>query len=207
MVKVLHSSDLHGHLHHLFNQTGFDLWIDTGDLLPNMTRGIGNFEVPYQTKWFQEYLALIEKWLEGRPMLSVPGNHDFIEITETLKEHNIDAHRITPQGIEILGFKFAGFREVPQMIGEWNGETLVFEDLVKDTLDSDPDILVTHAPPAGIRDLNPGGGIPILANALTWSKHRVQAHFFGHIHEAVGVSDVMGIKFINGATCAQIHEI
>ena len=95
------------------------------------------------------------------------------------------------------------------MSGEWNGETYDFKEVVDRAMLCDPDILVTHAPPAGILDDRAhGGGISELTNYLSYREHSVKAHFFGHIHETGGrVVEKMGIKFINGAGRVLVHNI
>ena len=210
-MRIIHSSDLHGSYKGLLAiDDEFDLWIDTGDFFPNKTRGNHQIETRYQTKW-AEHKSLgprLVDWLDGRSLVSVGGNHDYISLADLVVDSGGSAHNLSSGSAEVGGMVFAGFREIPFIIGEWNGEAHDFSGLVHDALEADPDVLVTHAPPAGILDSPEYPcGIPGLANALTYSNHRIKAHFFGHVHDSkgdmllrLGREDQVGIRFVNGAT-------
>jgi Icc-related predicted phosphoesterase len=218
-VKVLHSSDLHGGYKTLLvshANTDFDIWIDTGDFFPNGARPFsgrpveGKSEVSYQTRWLQ-YGSVhhrITAWLRGRPALIMPGNHDFISLAEALRKAGADARPITPSGVECLGLRWAGFREIPWIHGAWVGETFDFTQVINDTWATAPDVLVTHGPPAGILDEEAGYGNPALTSALTHRPHRIQAHFFGHTHVNGGqTAHELGVLFVNGACTAKVHTL
>jgi Icc-related predicted phosphoesterase len=181
-MLIGHVSDIHGNLKSLLSTDVLpDLWLFTGDIFPNMTRGDAEVEVPFQNAWFAENAEAIVARLGNVPVLSVGGNHDFIDLATRLREHGVDAHTVTPTGVEILGIRFAGFREIPYIQGEWFGETHDFTEVIGHTFASDPQVLVTHAPPAGILDED-GYGIKALTTALAYRPHGIQAHFFGHCH-------------------------
>jgi Icc-related predicted phosphoesterase len=179
----------------LAHRASFDVWLDTGDFFPNCGRvqATGHRIDPeterrYQLCWLEDtnLLARLSEWLAGRPALSVSGNHDFVSMAALLREAGADAHEITTEGIRVSGYTWAGFREVPWMGGEWEGEVENFTALVDAAFSADPDILATHAPPTGILD-SPGlFGIPKLKEALTGRAHRIRAHFFGHEHDDGG---------------------
>jgi Icc-related predicted phosphoesterase len=210
-MKILHSSDLHGQYDDLFSFTDFDLWIDTGDFFPNSTRGERKKEIVYQQRWAidNDLGSRLTEWLNGRPLVSVGGNHDYVALADLIDTFGGKAFDLSEGSTEIAGMTFAGFREIPWIIGEWNGETHDLSGLVRNAIGADPDILVTHAPPAGILDTRQyRGGIEGLAMALNYQPHRVKYHFFGHIHENGGkVVDEMGIKFINGANHIRVWGI
>ena len=200
MITFGHVSDIHGDIGELLRDSWLpDMWVFTGDILPNRTRGKMFVEVPYQTEWLLENIQQIIARLGGRPLLSVPGNHDFIDIVPMLREHGVDAYAVTPDGVTVAGLRFAGFREINYIAGEWAGETCDFEDLISQTFATNPDILVTHAPPAGILD-DDGYGVRELTSALCYQPHNIKAHFFGHTHGWGGHdTEEMGIRFVNGA--------
>jgi Icc-related predicted phosphoesterase len=193
-LKVLHSSDLHGsrraYKSLLRWSEPFDVWVDTGDFFPTSgrnARGAGpriepGIERAHQIRWwrYKDLGRRLTEWLDGRPVICVSGNHDFLNLST----------------------------EVMWIDGEWAGEQHDFLDLVQQTMASDPDMLVTHAPPAGIADGYDGYGIPPLTTALTYREHRVRYHFYGHAHEHGGrVTNEMGICFVNGACRIALHEV
>jgi len=215
MIRALHTSDLHGRYSLMLDcAEDFDLWIDTGDFFPNKTRGDVAVEPMYQRKWlgWENLPGRLVEFLDGRPALTVAGNHDYTSLAHVLVAAGGDAHEVTPDGIEVAGIRFAGFREIPYIAGEWNGETQQsdFVQIVARTLDSVPVVLLTHAPPAGILDsvLTHPVGIRPLIDALCYQEHTVKTHLFGHIHEHGGKSVVeMGVRFVNGACTAIVHSL
>ena len=69
---------------------------------------------------------------------------------------------------------------------------------------TDTDILITHSPPFGIRDMNRkgmNGGCPDLAAEII---NRVKPiyHLYGHIHESYGIEIREETTFINASFCA-----
>jgi len=212
-MKVLHTSDLHGSYKGLLRtDIDFDVWVDTGDFFPNRTRGDRTVEVGYQARWLalKSLPERLAAWLDGRPLISVPGNHDYVSLSAALRGAGAEAHEVTPAGVTVGGLTWAGFREIPWIAGEWNGETHDFGALIEATWETQPDVLVTHAPAGGILDggTGKGYGIPGLASALSWKPHTIKAHLFGHTHECGGqsVSEV-GVLFANGAGTASVHTL
>ena len=220
-MKILHTSDLHlyGKSYRklvAFNED-FDLWLDTGDHFPNVGRTHKTnmtidkvMETQFQTRWvdYKQWGTKLANWLDGRPVVFVSGNHDFISLGTVLKRAGYkEVYEVTPEGVEVAGHKFAGFREIPYMEGEWMGETIDFNDLVEGTMASGADLLVTHGPAAGILD-EAGYGISKLMSHLTHAPHGFTHHFFGHCHAQGGqVVDEMGIQFINGAGHKIVHTV
>ena len=213
-MRVLHTSDLHGYMvPGILKHEDFDIWIDTGDFFPNETRGIQAIETTYQNNWLNETTRLADKiveWLAGKPAIICPGNHDYASLTNNINSRGGNAFEITPKGVTINGIKFSGFRHIPFIAGEWNGEIHDFDRVIKPTMVGNPDVLVTHAPPSGILDeyLGVNHGITGLTSVLAWSEHNIKTHFFGHIHGHGGeTTTTMNIKFINGAQKIRHHEI
>lgn len=208
-MKIFHMSDTHG--------SGFwdkplcndvDVVAHSGDAFPNQTRGIVDKEVAYQTAWLGKFVEPIKKWLDGRPFVYVPGNHDYIEFADFFP-----SHRVTPEPTKVCDKLWRGFREIPWIRGEWRGEVREPEmsELIEDIFGTsnslsftDGDILLCHAPPAGIFDLDPSGihryGIGALSNALQYRNHSFKAVLFGHVHQKKYMQENrMGIVFSNAA--------
>jgi len=220
-LRILHTSDLHartGFLMDAMRTTAWDVWVDTGDFFPNRTAGNQLVEPAFQTRW-TEWPALGPKLVEilrGRPLLSVAGNHDYISLARVVRQAGGVAHDIQQGPVTVEGLTFAGFSGIPRIGGVWNGETLQgdFAARVAAVLALQPQVLLTHAPPAGVLDQDEFGesiedyGITALTPALFYREHRVRHHFFGHIHEQGGKTITLNnITFYNGAEHAIVHEI
>ena len=217
ILKIGHFSDVHGNIEpllagieeHRKSNPDPDLWICTGDFFTNSTRGIEHAEKEYQNRWLHMPLhdgSVITRLIETLapiPLLWMPGNHDYVNLAWELANKGYPAYEVTPEGVDLMGLKFSGFRHINFIIGEWAGEahSRTLSELVDRTWDSNPDVLVTHAPPAGILDTTHGYGIVSLASAYAYKPHKIQAHFFGHCHEDGGQEvEAMGVRFFNGAT-------
>lgn len=206
-MKIAHASDLHGAYETLdiAGEERPDLWVFTGDFFPNHTRGIAEIETPWQTRWFAWKAEEILSRLRGAPVLLVPGNHDYANLARLLRIVGVEAHEVTPEGIDFRGVKFAGFGHIPFIAGEWNREATQPElhNLTHAALDSEPDVLLTHSPPQGILNGH-YPGIGSITTALTYRPHRVRHHLFGHAHVDGGLSvEHMGVTFTNSATTLQ----
>lgn len=222
MPRVLHTSDLHGHYHRLEQLLGtidsLDLWIDTGDFFPNKTRGDRRIEPGHQWRWATKHTRIGERLAKicvdrGITVLSVGGNHDYVSLSQVLRGAGMpegstyDLSDSRGASVTVCGLRFAGFREIPWIEGEWNGETPDggFRELVDRVLDLSPgpDVLLTHAPASGILDdphYRYHCGIPYLTQALMYRDHSIRYHLFGHVHEQGGQTvDRGGILFSNAA--------
>lgn len=231
-IKILHTSDIHGEILNILfqeNLKDFDIWVDTGDFFSDyfILKIIGNkpqWVVDKkrsnikQREWLKES-KIIEKmshFLNGRPFISVSGNHDFISLAESMRKAGYkNVYEIDPEGFELNGIKFAGFPNINETGSGWNFETChsEFQKLKKRIEKSCPDILLTHSPPRGILDEGYNCqhfGVDVLSMFFSWSKHKVKIHMFGHVHEPGGkqyYDPNLKVLFINGATKAIIHEI
>lgn len=227
ILKVLHTSDLHSKYHKLLEQLesieGLDLWVDTGDFFPNQTRGESAVEFKYQTKWASsertDIAARLAKVCLARniKVLTVGGNHDYTSLAGLLSIAGMPPSTVydlssSKVSVTLCGLVFAGFREIPYIAGEWNGETELadFRRIVDEALAHDPDVLITHSPAGGILDEYPGGpqmrhdGIPYLTSYLMNKPHKVSHHLFGHVHEDGGKTiELGGILFSNAAHKAE----
>lgn len=239
-LRILHTSDRHGSWRPILGFEDFDLWIDSGDWMPNITRGTP-IEARFQASWMTLDKLKLRKlyqragdfyptdseqpphtgsiaqrlttWLAGRPMLCVPGNHDYADLAACLRTAGAQALNLTKGPAKVGGLRFAGMREIPVIAGEWAGESGEPElrAAVERVMSFDPQVLVTHSPPNGILDLsdNKGGhvGISALTQWLVYRPHRVQLVLFGHVHEQPAVVREMDIMFSNAAQTARILEV
>ena len=214
MIRIAHASDTHNHPEIItaIGALECDIIVLTGDILDNRGRmdpdGRGyrifpRTEVAYQKMWFHAVAKDWAKAFRNRPVIYVPGNHDFIGIEPLLRENghtNITTINRTTPSVEVFGRVFAGFREIPYMKGEWMGEAMDLAPCVDRAMACDPDILVTHAPPGGILDGPNGYGIPGLTSALFYGSGKVTHHLFGHAHEHGGQIRVeCDVTFSNAA--------
>ncbi len=219
-MRILHTSDIHGkHKRILGTDLDFDVWVDTGDLLPNYGRrectGYAispEKEIKYQTRYlrYSNLANRIGEFLDGRPVVLVPGNHDFISLADHLRAAGVP-NVITPteDGLDALGVRWAGFRQVSYMSNEWSGEEhpVDLQKRFKRTLECNPDILVTHSPPRGMLS-GDKHGIPGALNTFTYEGTSVRTWFFGHNHHHGGKTRTdLDVTFINGASKVSVHEV
>ena len=226
MITIAHVSDTHDKpsLVRQACQAGVDVVLITGDCMNNAGRNsrtgegiIAHKERKYQQTWYRKQA---KKWAadaaaHGNPVfITVRGNHDFIDYGRWLRHYGATVYEITDTNpmVEVLGLKWSGFRQVPYIEGEWSGECRDFTETIEATLACNPDVLITHAPPAGMLEFGNGPddprGIPSLTAALCYQPHNITHHFFGHAHlDGDKVIEEMGITFYNGAGACRIHTI
>ena len=213
-MRILHASDLHGNLDTIPQRDDIDLFVLSGDIAPNRGRddnGIidADQEVRIQRRWWNFQKDRCKRIFGNCPVVCVDGNHDFVSVAKSLHGLGVDSYEVTPQGVTVQGVRFAGFPHIPYIKGGWNYEIqgADFRPLVETTFDvGNPEILVTHSPPAGILSSGDGyyGGIDCLTSRLTYVPHRVVYHLFGHNHprggnmETVDFGDIM-TTFVNAA--------
>lgn len=219
MIRLAHCSDTHNHpaLIRQVATLDVDMLLLTGDCMDNQGRVArtgytinASAEIRYQNSWYRKQAKKWAKDLNGRPVLTVRGNHDFIEYGHWLRHYGANVYEITDENpaVEVLGKRWAGFRQIPYIQGEWAGEERDMAPFVEKAFAADPDILVTHAPPGGILDSEEGYGVVPLTVGLTYRPHRITHHFFGHVHRDGGrQKELMGVRFVNGAEHCTVHEI
>ena len=188
-MKYFHTSDLHGDLYPLtiIGKNVDAIIIITGDVFPNRTLGNVPVEQKFQEEWFKSKITTFFRGFAGRPVITVDGNHDFVSLAEMLQKYRYpgDVHAISPDKvIEFGGHRWTGHKFIPWIEGEWNGELRTPErlEVVNRVFDLDADMLVVHAPPAGI--LSGPFGCGVLANALAYRGANKFKHVFcGHCHD------------------------
>lgn len=184
----------------------FDVFIMSGDMLPNGTWGANRkskelpFEKKFQENWVRLYANDLKKCIHDKPFLFSSGNHDFINPCEILKEYGINAIDLDNKVVEFMGFNFYGFPFIPMMENHWNFErnsndmrceVLMMEKRLQDAGKFDSlDILVAHCPLNGILDLtSPQYGSEHAGNShmnsfLSYQLPKLPALYCcGHIHE------------------------
>lgn len=212
-MLIYHVSDLHGDWTPVFSaQEKPDLWILSGDLLYNYRDHVR--EPEYQKKELEEIiLALIDSF-QNTPVLVQNGNHDFINIGETMQELGIpNVYPVTTSSQTILvngtPVSFAGFPNVPIIHNPtraWNHVTddVTLACLVDQVMSEDIDLMINHAPPDNILS-GRHGGIHALTSQLMYRPHNIKGVFFGHSHDSCGVMEENGILFSNAAT--QLNKV
>jgi len=213
MLTIGHFSDTHGrNIIPVELSVVPDAWFHSGDFFPNRSRGNVEIEVDFQREWFIGFYEEFVKRLHGKPLFYTPGNHDYVELCDMMPGYPVT--RVTTAGVDFMGERIAGFREIPYIAGEWNGEvrTKEFAGLVYDLVDSNPTIIMNHAPCAGILDMdaeNLSRGITAMSSAITYGQFPdLKAYLCGHVHDQGGKRmNVMGVDFYNSAETLQIITV
>lgn len=218
---ISHYSDTHGLFHkYAFHQPDPDaeLIVHSGDFCANYRPQTPTLETPWQEDWIRTHKAHWNRVFGDKPVLLVPGNHDFCNVAAALREVGVDAHDLHDDWYEHEGRVFAGFKYVP-LIGSnirWMNETddRSMEHLVQiftdDWLRHPADVLVSHCPPHGIRDMANGWNLgschlsDFLVRMQAINKHP-QWMLCGHIHESAGFA-MHGRVTVSNAACAN-HRI
>lgn len=218
-ICALHTSDLHGRLDLIrpIQDLRFDVWIDSGDLLPNISRH-RRTEQEFQPKWLKREAKTFLACAQDKPFFYIPGNHDFIELDSVLPwAQRLESTRVAECG----PLRLTGFREINYIIGEWAGEAHAPEirqrveeiQACRTAEGQRPNVLVTHAPPAGVLDVPMfNTGLTTLSNYLVTGyygeqPHSIRHHFFGHQHDRYGSVDYEHTRFYNGAEHVTLHTL
>jgi len=216
-TRIAHISDTHDRPSIVRQVAGLDadIILITGDCMNNRGRVNGQGIIPanertYQQSWFRKQA---KKWavdFAGRPVVCIGGNHDFINYSRWLRHYGAEVYEITDECpmVEVKGIRFAGFRQVNWIAGEWEGEVHDLRLHIDRAMACNPTVLVTHGPPCGILDGPDGYGITALMAPLFYGEHGITHHFFGHAHEDGGKTTVEGgITFVNGAGHCIVHTV
>jgi len=175
-------------------------------------------ESELQSGWVQTKLIphLIDNNISLDNVIAINGNHDFFD-TSKLFKNGLD---IGTKTVTIQGIQFGLVTGVMKYQGEWFQE-ISEEEIAKrlKNLDQDIDILVTHSPPYGIRDMGYGnriGSNEIVKSIFGYAGKpphftKVRYHLFGHAHGQYGVDkhELNGrvIRFVNAAEQRMIIDI
>jgi predicted phosphodiesterase len=195
-VKIVAISDTHG-LHRKLVLPPGDVLVHAGDITP---------------KGETHIVLDFAEWLAAQPFrhkIVIAGNHDYCLDISRPSYDGLAVRVFEERGIHYLfdssrvldGVKFYGAPWCPRLSG-W-----AFFDREQDQFEHAPrdiDVLVTHAPPHGIRD-------DASDESHFGSRHivryinrcaRLKLHIFGHVHAGYGESTVGSVKFVNAASLA-----
>ncbi len=197
MVKIVATSDFHGHLPEI---PDCDILLVAGDICP-----ANNHKVEFQRKWIKEKF---EPWLRAvhaKHKIVTLGNHDFFGDVrggpDAINGCNLLLDRMTTvEGLKIWGCPHTGeFFDWAFMMNEavlFNHHSLI----------PYADIVVTHGPPFGFGDRVPrGNGFEnVGSKALTQYivKHEPKLVVFGHIHcdqgcRKLGHTLIANVSYVN----------
>lgn len=179
-MRILHVSDLHGTMPEIVDDS-WDVMVNTGDWQPTKGRRAGDDKIRpraewlYQEQWVRRNLVQIAEWLRGRPMIFVPGNHDYYNPVPMLRTVGIDAIDANLTLVELGGLRFYGVPHIPfhpkfDLFPEWNRQVPEAEiaEIMK-AVPRDIDVFLAHTsgtrctyrtPRRGGRmiEINPRGG-------------------------------------------------
>jgi Icc-related predicted phosphoesterase len=179
MTIAVHLSDTHAHFPPLPKDA--ELVLHTGDFCPNFLRnGRVENEREDQEAWLRRKQFTITKWLGGRRMLVIQGNHDWATIVGP------NVQDITNTVLTEYDVTFAGFPYVPSF-GPW-AHGLPPEQLeVAARHIPACDVLLAHCPPYGVLDMCPSGhiGNQGLTERLR-DPNPPMLVLCGHVHESGG---------------------
>lgn len=213
-MRILHLSDTHGHLPKLKGE--WDLVVHSGDFLPNRSFGNRTIEEAFQPHWLEENASKFDPSYWLTPIVIVPGNHDFIDVTPHLRAVGIDARLLCNGILDIGGVGFYGSPWTPTFF-DWNWMCGPFEmehhlsPAVELMEQSAVDVFVSHGPMYGVLDRNRDGercGCKVLRRTMQNVRHPPKLLLHGHIHESAGIIGwSRGMKISNAALTQRIIEI
>lgn len=200
-MKILHISDTHGFHKHIPWERfdGIDMVIHSGDCSNYRDVARNSLEVFGFIEWYMT--------VPVKNKIFVAGNHDTsIERRIYHKDSFTDRGIIYLEHEEVTidGLKLFGSPYTPTF-GEWS--FMKARDKINrmwEHIPTDTDILVTHGPAKGVRDLTEdyGGELKQCGDSslMKWIlKHTPKAHLFGHIHNMEGIYN-QGISIYNKST-------
>lgn len=203
-MKIVAFSDTHNQ-HDIL--TKWD-WMEPADVLVfggDMSLRGKESEVKPFFEWFWQ----LEQY---KHKIFVAGNHDFIFeknpelIRNTKMPENV--YYLEDQEVVIEGIKFWG-SPIQPWFHDWAFNRDRGADIKKhwDLIPLDTDVLITHGPPHKILDeivyegpfnREKNVGCVDLTEKIKELK-QLKAHIFGHIHEAFGLIEQDGVKYMNAS--------
>lgn len=190
-MKLICLSDTHG-LHTQIEVPPGDVLLHAGDFSAMGTLA----QVRQFLTWFADQ--------PHRHKVFIAGNHDFLAerqpgLFRALLPDN--CHYLENSGVEVAGLRIWGSPITPWFF-DWAFNRQRGADIRRywAQIPDQIDVLLTHGPPYGIRDLNWQGTLTGCEdlNQRVWEV-APKLHVFGHIHEAYGITEVNGTQFVNAA--------
>ncbi len=189
-IRIVALSDTHGE-HWKVQVPDGDVLIHAGDF---MRGGMDPVEI-----------VDFARWMSAKPhpvKLLVAGNHDlFLERSSGFARSLLtDMVYLENRGYEAYGLKFWGSPYTP----EFNGWAFMAErgaaiqrhwDLIPESVD----VLITHGPAYGRRDIYEGASCGCRDLGATIAQRQIPVHLFGHIHSGYGVEQTPTTTFYNVA--------
>ena len=210
-MKILHVSDTHGFHRQMANNRfdNIDVVVHSGDCSNHYNPYLNEHEVRDFIRWYQN--------VPVKHKIYVAGNHDTSIEKGLITPADFEVAGITylqESSVEIDGVKFWGSPITPTF-GQWAFMKARHKlwDLWQ-TIPEDTDVLITHGPPKGVRDLSfdrNGNlefcGCQSLMKRCWQLKETLKLVCFGHIHNMEGVETNQGVStysntktiFSNGA--------
>lgn len=233
-MRICHVSDTHGYFPKLSG--AFDVVVHSGDLFPNKPHNynprMGDLhsgqstnsvkEMAFQMDWLGNNISMLKKWLQGRDLLFILGNHDFAHnslVEQALNAEGIKAISLHDKVVKYKDVTFYGFPYVPPINGMFAYEKELPEmneevDKMVEVLNAEyVDVLVTHAPLYKVLDLTRGNsaiGSSVLSSALDYKINkdmRPSVMLHGHCHESNGLAMYNEMLVSNAATVSHIIEV
>ena len=185
-MRIWLISDTHNQ-HDRLEVPNVDVVIHCGD---ESTHGSPYWNEPEARSFFEWYAAL-----DIPAKIFVPGNHSTaIEQGLIRPEDFPTIEFLIHQATECRGLRIFGSPYTPEFFHWAYMRPRAEMDAVWQTVPSDVDILITHGPPRGIRDVTRDleSGRPIHVGCAALARHvaeriRPKLHAFGHIHDEPGI--------------------
>lgn len=205
-MKIWFLSDTHGHHDRICVPLGLDAVIHCGDESESRDPAANVEEARAFFGWFEN--------LEIEKKIFVPGNHSIAVEQKLVKASEFPSIQfLVHEMTEWRQLRIFGSPYTPQFF-DWafmksRGLLASYWQQIPNGID----ILITHGPPKGIRDLTAdmNSRQPIHVGSKSLADHVVQRiqpriHAFGHIHDEGGISNYGstlqdGIQYINCSCC------
>ena len=201
-MRILHVSDTHGLPPEPpkggkegSKEDDFDVVVHSGDLMPNTSFGVAVLERAFQPRWLEQNAKHFPKGWYGKPVIMVPGNHDYVDPTPALRSVGLDVQLLVDDVVEIGGVRFWGHPWTPPFY-DWNymlppaAMSAKLARLADEARRGGVHVLVSHGPMYGVLDRNQSGercGCPQLRHVVTEASGELRMILHGHIHESAGL--------------------